>query len=510
LHNDRGAPLPGARISISRTALSATTDAQGRFTFDDIPAGKIDLFIDGRTVNLPGVQYPSLHFETTAVKGANNQLPHPIYLPQLQMAQAKVVGGNQDVILKMPGIEGYEMTIFANSVTFPDGSHEGLLVVSPIAQDKLPMTPPGGYPGFMAPAATIQPSGTRFDPPARLKLPNTAGFAPGETRPVYQWDHDLATFVQMGQGTVTDDGLYLITDAGTGISKAGWHPIPNPPPPEKCNNGGSAPACKECQTTASTGGKCPKLYCMPSSGGSCDDHKYCTTADACMNGFCRGIPVDDEIGGENVVEVNFQTYNNVFKILSLLGLSTKIDALKGSWAAQERKVCCESKLGAMTKGGRHKIEAKASVGIGPVFLGPQFTFPSAVPGNWAKAGLFTVSAEIGSALNVSAKYAQCEGLSTCWGGDGNIYLEATIDAGLTVKDGLIVAFKATGAIKSAYKAGIEVTCDKALAQGVFWDGIKGVLLLEWNDGRFHWERNWEVWPGSQMAEFEIPLPKIGQ
>ncbi|WP_050409524.1 hypothetical protein [Massilia sp. NR 4-1] len=261
--NDKGQPLPGARMSIGRTALSTTVDEKGRFAFEDVPPGKIDLFVDGRTVTLPGQQYPALHFEATAIKGAQNQLPHPVYLPALEMAEARVVGGDKDVVLKMPGFEGYEMTVFANSVTFPDGSKTGPVVVSPISFDKLPMTPPGGYAGFMAPAATIQPSGTRFDPPVQLKIPNTAGLKPGEKKPVYQWDHDLATFVQMGQATVTEDGAFLITDAGTGISKAGWHPIPNPPPPDDCPGSGGAPSCGPCATPESTGGKCPKQSCKP-------------------------------------------------------------------------------------------------------------------------------------------------------------------------------------------------------------------------------------------------------
>ena len=61
----RSAPLANVRLSITRTNLAVTTDAEGKFAFEaDVPPGKIDLFIDGRNVtNANNQQYPSLHFE---------------------------------------------------------------------------------------------------------------------------------------------------------------------------------------------------------------------------------------------------------------------------------------------------------------------------------------------------------------------------------------------------------------------------------------------------------------
>ncbi len=234
--NHTGVALAGVRVSLGRTSLSTTTDATGFFSFEDqVPPGKLDLFIDGRTANVASAQYPALHFEALAVRGQDNALPHPIYLPPLLMEGAKVVGGNQDVTLTIPGFEGFEMLVKANSVTFPDGSRVGPLVVSPVQQDKLPMVPPGGYSGFMAPAWTIQPTGTRFDPPIQVKIPNSVGLKAGETREIFQWDHDLATFVPMGRATVSEDAALLVTDQGSGVSKAGWGGPPNPPPaPPKC------------------------------------------------------------------------------------------------------------------------------------------------------------------------------------------------------------------------------------------------------------------------------------
>lgn len=457
------------------------------------------------------MQYPALHFEAIAVKGANNQLPNPIYLPQLLMSEAKVVGGSEDVVLRMPGIEGYEMKIFANSVTFPDGSKQGPVVVSPIAGDKLPMTPPGGYAGFMAPAATIQPSGTRFDPPAQLKLPNTAGFAPGEKKPVYQWDHDLATFEQMGQATVTDDGLFLITDAGTGISKAGWHPIPNPPPPEDCPKGGNAPICPQCNDLATTGGKCPKQYCKPTDGGSCDDGKYCTKEDKCVGGTCKGTPEPDVEGSENVAEFNLKTFNQVYRVMQKLGLGPRDLEFKASLAMQERQMCCESKQGEKTKGGRAKLEGKFGLGAGPFTVAgfPPIPVPSLASGRIAtmQVGAF-VSFEVNAGANAQAKFSQCEGYEACWGGGGAVGFEATGEIGGIVKDGPIVAAKATGGLNTGIQAAMELTCDSAKIPGVYWSGVQVRFVIEFNDGQFHWERNFEWYGPEMLPGVDVPWPAL--
>jgi hypothetical protein len=76
----------------------------------------------------------------------------------------------------------------------------------------------------MSPAWTIQPSGRRFDPPIQVKVPNSLALKPGETREIYQWDHDLATFVPMGRATVSEDGALLWADCeekGSGTVSVG-------------------------------------------------------------------------------------------------------------------------------------------------------------------------------------------------------------------------------------------------------------------------------------------------
>jgi hypothetical protein len=109
----------------------------------------------------------------------------------------------------------------AGSVTFPDGQKVGKLSVTPVNAAKIPMPPPNGMqPRFIV---TIQPVGAKFDPPARLTLPNVDGHKPGAQAELYSYDHDLEEFVAIGLGTVSADGSVIRSNEGVGVIKAGWH-----------------------------------------------------------------------------------------------------------------------------------------------------------------------------------------------------------------------------------------------------------------------------------------------
>lgn len=262
-----GIPIEGIQFSIARTNLTALSDSDGFFEFpSQVPTGKIDLFVDGRNVqvqqNGKTIEYPALHFETAIIQGQHNQLPHPVYLPPVHIENTKIVGGNQDETIAIPNFQGFKMIVKANSVTFPDGSTVGELVVNPVHNDRLPMVPPGTGGRFIATGWTLQPTGTRFDPPIEVHIPNTDGLKPGTIVPVVQWDHDMAFFVPMGLATVNEDASEIITNPGSGITKAGWGGSPTRfRPPEDSDNGdsGSGPSCR--------GGSCgcylPSCGCTP-------------------------------------------------------------------------------------------------------------------------------------------------------------------------------------------------------------------------------------------------------
>ena len=93
----------------------------------------------------------------------------PIHLLPLDVNNSKIVGGNEDVTLFMDGVPGTELTVFANSVTCPDGSSECQISWTQVNLERVPMPPPMGS-SFML-AWTVQPAGVKFNTPARVCIP---------------------------------------------------------------------------------------------------------------------------------------------------------------------------------------------------------------------------------------------------------------------------------------------------------------------------------------------------
>ncbi|MDD5434454.1 MAG: carboxypeptidase regulatory-like domain-containing protein [Nitrospira sp.] len=255
-------PIPHVTMRVEGTIREALTDNTGQFVINNVPVGPVHLIADGSTAGIPDIlEYPTLMYELTTVSGADNSVGMPIYLVPLDLENAKLVGGDQDVTYTIPSVPGFSFTIKANSVTFPDGRKQGLISVTQVHGDKVPMVPQiGQQPKFIV---TIQPPGTVFDPPAPITIPNVDGLAPGEKTNMYSFDHDLGVFVSIGTGTVSDDGLVISSDPGVGVVKAGWHCGGNPAPT------GSANVCPDCQ-------KCDGTKCVADAsknGQSCEDTK---------------------------------------------------------------------------------------------------------------------------------------------------------------------------------------------------------------------------------------------
>ncbi len=279
-------PIPNATVSIEGTSLTTTTNEEGRFELSAVPVGRVKLLVDGSTTTRPGT-WPYLVYELIVVPGQENTVGGPIYLPQVNEGEgAAMVGGPETVTIQVPGAEQAELTVYPNSVTCPDGSAQCVVSISQVARDRVPMAPPKG--SIFTIALTIQPAGTRFDPPARLCVPtNDPSLTPGTQIEMYSFDHDLEDWISIGTGTVDDRGV-LCTDPGFGVVKAGWHGGPPPPPPCKCI--GKCQTDNPCQTASCNPDTCAcETHDKPDHTACTDDDNDCTI-DECIGGSCQHNP----------------------------------------------------------------------------------------------------------------------------------------------------------------------------------------------------------------------------
>lgn len=218
-------PIPGVTLRIEGTALVTQTNEQGQFLLQPAPVGHLQLIADGSTAQRPGT-WPTLEYDLVTISGQNNTIGMPVYLLPLDLPNGLFVDQTTGGRLTLPQVPGFSLSVAPGSATFPDGSRSGVVSVTVVHADKIPMTPNfGQQPRFIV---TIQPAGVHFDPPAAITIPNLDGLGPGEVTELYSFDHDLGQFVAIGTGTVSEDGTVVRSDPGVGIIKGGWHCGGNP------------------------------------------------------------------------------------------------------------------------------------------------------------------------------------------------------------------------------------------------------------------------------------------
>lgn len=238
-------PLEGVRVSVDgmEESIFAVTDDQGRFTLNNTPAGRFFVHIDGRTAmgsQWPGGNYyPAVGKAWEAMAGRADNLAGEtgtIYLPLITSgtlltvspSQPTTVAFPQAVLDNNPALQGVSVTIPANALFSDDGTRGGMVGMAPVAPDRLPEALPEGLDFPLV--ITIQTDGAgNFDQPVPVKFPNLPDPVSGETLPpgaksaLWSFDHDLGRWVVQGPMTVTEDGLYLCSDAGYGVRQPGWH-----------------------------------------------------------------------------------------------------------------------------------------------------------------------------------------------------------------------------------------------------------------------------------------------
>ena len=282
-------PIAGATLRVKQTLLTAETDEDGQFRIDGAPVGAVKLIVDGSTVDRPG-SWPDLEYDLVTVPGRDNTVNMPIFLLPLDLGSGLFIDETHGGTLSLPDYPSFALEIAPGSVTFPGGGRSGQVSVTVVHNDKVPMVPNFGQQPRMI--VTIQPAGARFEPPARLTLPNVEGLAAGEVTEMYSFDHDLGHFVSIGPATVSDDATRIVADPGVGIVKAGWHCGGNPsstgathdcPPCTFCNGSACVPGCSLSSNLVSSS----EAYRTVFAGAGdcpCDDGDSCTVDDQCGGG----------------------------------------------------------------------------------------------------------------------------------------------------------------------------------------------------------------------------------
>lgn len=355
--DNSNAPIPGVTMHLfqinqgnrgnvpQEVATAVQTDAQGQFVVQPAPVGVFKLMADGGTAQRPGA-WPTIEYDVVTVSGQNNTLGVPVYLPELLPGNRLCVSETTGGTLTIPQAPGFSLTIAAGSATFPGGSRSGCVSVTPVNMDKVPMAPGfGQQPRFVL---TIQPVGTTFNPPAAIAIPNVDGLAPRAVTEMYSYDHDLASFVSIGAGTVSEDGSVIRSDPGVGVLKAGWHCGGNPNP---TGSAGTCPTCK----------KCNGATCINDDGAGCNDNDACTSAsgtsqgpDRCQGGSCKGTRIDFSEHDTTFTEDASVPPDLVSTVDNVLHRIPGLDAihLREIKFAIEGKVrdCCENSRGVVTNG----------------------------------------------------------------------------------------------------------------------------------------------------------------
>jgi hypothetical protein len=390
-------PIPGVTMRLFRThqntgipepvATPVVTGDNGQFSIQPAPVGTFKLMADGSTA--PNGPWPTLEFDVVTISGQTIDVGLPIYLPVLDAVNKLCVSETQGGTLTLPQVPGFALAVKAGSATFAGGSRSGCLTVTPVNGDKVPMSPGfGQQPRFVV---TIQPVGTVFNPPAQLTLPNVDGLSPRQVTEMYSYDHDLAAFVAIGTGTVSEDGAIIASDPGVGVIKAGWHCGGNP------NTVGTAGTCPDCQ-------KCQGTGCVadPAKNGQSPPDDKCVV---CKNGAKQPIDVPS---GETKASLSFglpapavDKLNDGLDKLKAFGViaSVSLTTITGEITTSN---CCSKETGL-----EKKVEGQVSGSFGSFDVKVKVWPPGPIPSFEREFGIgvvtVTASAEFVGGIFIGAE-----------------------------------------------------------------------------------------------------------
>ena len=215
-------PIVGATVSLLGTEFSSLTDAEGRFSFQGIPAEGLVLDIDASTAQPgpDGAAYAGFREAIAVEEGLENEVARPFYLPRLDTASLTVIDPDTTTMVVNAALN-IALEVVANSAFDGEGNpFTGALSITEVPDALAPAALPENLqPGLLI---TVQPVGITFDPPAPIAFPNTDELTPGSEVDLWSLDPADGTFGVVGRGRVSTDGAQIEMIAG-GVRATDWH-----------------------------------------------------------------------------------------------------------------------------------------------------------------------------------------------------------------------------------------------------------------------------------------------
>lgn len=229
-------PNPVSGVTITATgpggSFTTTTSNTGAFSIENVPAGNYTVAFDGSGVfDSSGNAIPDkvdLEFTDFRVGSGSNVVGgKPVFLPEESIGSfIDTSGSNTAIIPAGTLIEnadlGISIVFEANTtVTFPNADNTTISITQ-VPLEHVPMALPSTVSTELI--VTIQPPGATFDVRPKVIFPNANGLPAGTAGvSLYRFDHDEADWIEFGTGTVSADGLTVISDPGQGLEETGWH-----------------------------------------------------------------------------------------------------------------------------------------------------------------------------------------------------------------------------------------------------------------------------------------------
>ncbi|SMP79595.1 YD repeat-containing protein, partial [Neorhodopirellula lusitana] len=231
---------PLANVPVEIAGISGLTASDGRFEIDlgTAPLVSDTIKIRGELYDdpsRPNLTYPyvaeklPLLLDNAVIAGVNNVIARPIYLPVLDMINAKPIDPAQDTLVTTNALPGTSLMIAAGSLMDRNGAaFTGMLGITEVPTQLTPASLPANLNPDLV--VTIQPADMVFTQPAPLSLPNLAGYLAGTTMDLWSINPVTGEFENVGEGQVTSDGSRIETIAG-GVRNSSWHFFQIPAPP---------------------------------------------------------------------------------------------------------------------------------------------------------------------------------------------------------------------------------------------------------------------------------------